>query len=409
MSQARNGQHNKVVGFIIFLVMLVAGLLLGTQSTLVLERDAAGRVDATNAWRLHGTVTLISRSVSRLREARMAQKSLSVSERRSGVYRDAVGMFSNPEELLLIGDGSLAYPYREDQSLIQAFLSNQHSSRSVIVHPVDIRRTVSSWVLLALAALTVLGWIVKRVLGRDPLAGAPDKVKPLPPALGVAVFGATILVGITFFSVGDQFFGPLAIRKVHLLMDSARSDDAAGIEGAIASGVFVDVRDDQGSTALMQSARHGAARAAQALLLAHASPDLRSESHESALDLAINGGHEALALQLIDARADIRAGGMHGRVPLYLAARSCADQVLKRLIALGADVAQKDEQGWTPLMAAAGSGKAACVRDLLTAGADPSVALADGRRAVDIVTAMAAARPPGQAAEDGEILRLLRH
>jgi ankyrin repeat protein len=273
---------------------------------------------------------------------------------------------------------------------------------------VDIRRTVASWALLALVAATVVGWIVQRLLGRDPLAGAPDKVKPLPPAVGMAVFGATILLGIAFFSVGDRFFGPLATRKVNLLMDSARSDDAAGIERAIASGVFIDVRDGQDSTALMEAARHGASRAAQAMLRAQASPDLRSGSNKSALDLAIHGGHEALALQLIDAKADISAGGSHGRTPLYLAARVCAGQVLKRLLALGADVAQKDDQGWTPLMAASASGKSVCVRDLLAAGADPSVALPDGRRAADIAMAMAAARPPGQMAEEADILRLLR-
>jgi hypothetical protein len=401
--------RDKVVGIIIFLVILVAGLLLGTQSTLVLERNTAGRVDATNSWRLHDTLTLISRSVTNLHEARMAQVHLTASERRSSVHRDAFGMFTNPEELLLVGDDSVAYPYQEDHPLIQSFLRNKHNARSVITHPVDIRRTVSSWVLLTLAAAAVLGWIVKRVLGRDPLADAPGKVKPLPPAVGMAVFGGIILIGIGFFNFGDQYFGPLATRKVNLLMDSARTDDAPGIERALASGVFIDVRDDQGGTALMEAARHGASRAAQALLRANASPDLRNGSNDSALDLAINGEHEALALQLIDAHADIHAGGVQGRTPLHLAAHSCTAQVLNKLIALGAAIAQKDDQGWTPLMAAAASDKAACVRDLLTAGADPSVALPDGRRAADIAMAMAAARPPGYPAEDEEILRLLRH
>ncbi len=408
MTRRTASKGHKVAGFIVFLVILAAGLLLGTQSTLRLERNAAGGVDATNSWRLHDTVTLIWRSVTNLREARMAQVGLTVSERRSTVHRNAFGSFTNPEELLLVGDDSVAYPYQEDLPLIQAFLRSKHSARSIIVHPVDIRRTVSSWALLAFAATAVVGWIVKLVLGRDPLAGAPDKVKPLPPAVGTAVFIGTILLGIAFFNFGDQFFGPLATRKVNLLMESARTDDAPGIERSIASGVFIDVRDGQGSTALMEAVRHGATRSAQALLRANASPDLRSGSNESALDLAIDRGHEALALQLIDAHADIHAGGIHGRTPLYLAASSCTGQVLEKLIALGAAIAQRDEQDWTPLMAAAASGKAACVRDLLTAGADPSVALADGRRAADITIAMAAARPPGNAAEDAEILRLLR-
>jgi hypothetical protein len=408
MTQSAASKSNKVVGFIIFLVILVAGLLLGTQSTLRLERHADGRVDASNAWRLHDRITLISRSVTGLREVRMAQVNLTESERRSGAYRDAFGMLTNPEELLLVGDTSVAYPYQEDQSLIQAFLSNTQSTHASIVHPVDIRRSVASWALLAFAALAVVGWIVKLVLGRDPLAGAPDKVKPLPPAVGGALFLGVILLGIAFFTFGDKFFGPLATRKVDLLMTSASNDDAAGIERAVADGVFVDVRDGQGTTALMTAARRGASRAAQALLRAKASPDLRNISNDSALDLAITSGHEALALMLVDAHADIRAGGIHGRTPLYLAASSGACQVLEKLIALGAPIAQKDQQGWTPLMAAASSGKLACVRALLAAGADPSVALADGRRALDISLAITTSRPSGPTAEDNEIQRLLR-
>ena len=338
----------------------------------------------------------------------MAQVSLTVSERRSGVYRDAFGMSPILKNSCSLAMTVCAYPYQEDRPLIQAFLSNKQNARSVIVHPVDIRRTVSSWALLTFAAVGAIGWIVKLVLGRDPLANAPNKVKPLPPAVGIAVLGGVILLGIAFFNFGDQFFGPLATRKVNLLMASARTDDAPGIERSVASGVFIDVRDDQGITALMEAARHGATRAAQVLVRAKASLDLRSSSNESALDLAINQGHEALALQLVDAHADIHAGGNHGRTPLFLAARACTSQVLKKLVALGAAIAQKDEQGWTPLMAAAASGKAVCVRDLLAAGADPSVALADGRRAVDMSIASAASRPPGDPAEDAEIQHLLR-
>lgn len=408
MRQRAASKRDKAVGFIIFLVIVVAGLLLGTQSTLNLERNADGRVDATNSWRLHNTVTLLSRSVTNLREARIAPKTLTMSERRSGAYRDAFGMFADPEELLLIGDGSVAYPYQEDQPLIQAFLRNRQSVRSVIVHPVDIRRTVSSWALLAFAAAAVVGWIVKRLLGRDPLADAPDKVRPLPPAAGMAVFGGCILLGIGFFSFGDQFFGPLATRKVNLLLESARTDDASGIDRAVASGVFIDVRDGQGTTALMEAARRGASRAALALLRANASPDLRNVSNDSALDVAIGGGHEVLALQLVEAHADIRAVGIQGRTPLHLAARAGTCRVVGKLIGLGAAVDQKDDQGWTPLMAAAASGKADCVRQLLAAGADRSIALADGRRAADIAITMAVSRPPAAMAEDEAVIRLLR-
>lgn len=379
---SRKGE--KILGFIFFLIMLVAGLLLGTQSTLILERKASGTVDAVNAWRLNGSISLITRSVTNLREARIVKVRLSNQERRSSTNRDAFGMLSTPEELDLIGDNMIAYPYQEDFSLIQGFLDNKQNARRVIVHPVDIRRTVSSWVLLTFALASVVGWIITLVIGRDPLADMPDKVKPLPGNVGAILLLVFVGVTILFFMVGDKYFGPLATRKVDQLMASARINDGVGIERAVHSGVFVDVTDNQGITALMLAARSGAEHATEALIKAKASVDMRDISEDSALDMAINGGHEALALRLVEAGADIHSVNSNGRTPLYLAASGGNCSVLEKLIVLGGGVTKCDKQGWTPLIAAAASGRPDCVRGLLAAGADPSIALADGRRAIDL-------------------------
>lgn len=384
MKRTRTRTSHKIVGFFFFLLMLGSGLLLGTQSTLILKRDASGAVNAVNAWRLSGKLTLISRSVANLRDAKMARVALSETDRRSAAHRDAFGMASAPEELILVGDGTLAYPYQDDLPLIRAFLDNPRNSETVLTHPVDIRRTVASWFLLALALASAAGWAITKWLGRDPLAHLPRKVKPLPPQIGAAVFiGGIVLVG-AFFTVGNQVFGPLATRKVALLLASASSDDAAGIEKAIRAGVFVDARDDQGMTALILAARAGALRAADALLRARANPDLRDMSDDSALGLAIQGSHAALALRLIDGGANIRAVDSNGRSPLFMAARAGDAAILQRLLAAGGAAEQRDAQGWTPLMAAAASGDAASVRTLIAAGADPLASLADGRRAVNL-------------------------
>jgi len=379
---ARKGEN--VVAFIIFLVILIAGLLLGTQSTLILERSASGAVSATNAWRLNGALTLIKRSVSNLGEARMAEVSLTSAERRSTAHRDAFGMLQREEALELVGDNVVAYPYQEDLSLIRGFLGNRERSQLVITHPVDIRRSVSSWVLLALAATSVIGWIVKRMLGRDPLADMPDKVKPLPGNRGAYLLLAVVAVVAAFYALGDKYFGALATRKVDLLMDSARSGDAAGTERAIREGVFVDVRDGQDTTALMFAARAGAGGVLDALLRAGALVDARNVGGSSALDLAIGNRHSDLALKLIEAGADLHAGDDNGRTPLMLAASEGAVPVLQRLLAGGAEVKARDRQGWTALMNATLAGCAACVGALMDAGADPAVALGDGRKALDM-------------------------
>lgn len=381
MRKPHQRRANQVAGAFFILLFLAAGLLLGTQSTLVLKRDDAGAVTASNQWRWAGRLTLISRTVTNLREARMVRVSLSESERRSS----SLGMRSHPEELVLIGDNQIAYPYRADLSLIRAFLANPRKHEVVVTHPVDIRRTVSSWFLLGLALASIVGWMVTLALGRDPLAKSARTVKPLPPAIGTAVFLGVIALLIAFFNLGHVFFGPLAKRKVDLLMNSAAVNDPTGVEEAVRAGVFVDVRDGQGETPLMLAARNGALQAAQALLAAQANPDLSDMGDNSALIRAVQGNHLDLVLLLLDAGADFRGVDANGRTPLFLAAWQGNAVMAGHLLRVGSDPHARDAQGWTPLFAAAADGDLATVQALLLAGADPGYQLADGQRAADFV------------------------
>ncbi len=380
MRKSHNRRANQVAGAFFILLFLVAGLLLGTQSTLVLTRDDTGAVTASNQWRWAGRLILISRTVTNLREARMVRVSLSESERRSS----ALGMRSHPEEVVLIGDNQIAYPYRDDLSLIRAFLANPRKHEVVMTHPVDIRRTVSSWFLLGLALVSIVGWMVTLALGRDPLAKSVRTVKPLPPAIGTAVFLGVIALPIAFFNLGHVFFGPLAERKVDLLMTSAAANDPKGVEEAVQAGVFVDVRDGQGETPLMLAARNGALQAAQALLAAQANPDLSDIGEDNALIWAVRENHIDLVVLLLDAGADFKGADANGRTPLFLAARQGNATIVQRLLKAGADPRGADAHGWTPLVAAAASGDLVTVQTLLQAGADPRHRLKDGRRAVDL-------------------------
>jgi hypothetical protein len=292
----------KVVGFVLFLVMLAAGLLLGTQSSLTLERSESGSVTAVNAWRFSG-VPLITRSVTGLREVRIVPMNLSTRDQRSTAYHDVWGRRVVPERVVLVGDNDVEYPYREDVSLIRHFLENPRRDRLQITQPLDVRRKVSSIVLLALAALTTIGAVWQRIAGRDPLSGAPRRVKPLPPAYGTAIFVGGIVVMFWFFTAGHRVFGPLAPRKVNLLMESAKQDDAAGVAKAVNQGVFIDARDGQDMTSLMLAARSGATRAADALLAAGANVGLRDLNDTTALGWAVRTKHFETAKRLFDAGA----------------------------------------------------------------------------------------------------------
>jgi len=387
MAKQRATKTNPVAGFIFITVILVAGLLCGTQSTLSLRRDSTGAVTAVNEWRLIGEITLISRTVTHLREAKIAEIELSERERRAVSSRDVFGMMQRREELLLIGDNQMSYPYKEDLSLIRSFIANPANKEAVSYYPVDIRRSVASWFLLGFACACIVGWLVKLMLGWDPLAPSPKRIKPLPPAVGAAVFLVGIGVTIAFFTLGQTVFGPLATAKVNLLTAAVMSDDPAGINKALRAGVFIDVRDNQGATALLQATRAGSVRAAEALLQAKANPNLSDINDETPLMLAVNNKQNGLAVHLLDAGADIQAVDANGRTPLYLAASRGNSEMVRRLLKEGADANQADAHGWTPLIAAAASEDPATVQVLLDAGANPGYTLPDGRRAVDLVSA----------------------
>ncbi|MBI5634486.1 MAG: ankyrin repeat domain-containing protein [Nitrospirae bacterium] len=377
----------KIIGALFILVMLAAGLLLGTESTLSLRRDDKGAVTAVNAWRIGGHITLLKRTVRNLREVKMQTISLTQKEERSSAYRNSFGMLNVPEQVVLLGDSMLPYPYREDLSLISGFLGNKAKKAALLLHPLDIRRKVASWVLLALAVFSIAGMIVTKVMGRDPLAGAPRKVKPLPPAIGQAVFLCTIVLLLWFFSAGHRVFGPVAVNKVRQLFESAKADNAAGIDKAAHAGVFLDLRDDQGTTALMAASRVGAAKAVEALLKAGANPDAGDLSDNTALLLAVQGNHADIAMLLLDAGADAGLADTNGRNALHMAAERGDAAMIRRILEAGVKVDAEDAHGWTPLFFAAASGSADAVTALLNAGADGRKKLPDGRNPLDLVHA----------------------
>jgi hypothetical protein len=368
VTQTTRRRQIKVVGFILFLVMLTGGLLLGTESSLTLDRSTSGSVTAVNAWRFAGA-PLIRRSVTGLREVRIVPMNLSTRDQRSSAYHDFWGRRVIPERVVLVGDSQIEYPYREDVSLIRSFLTNPRNSRVQLTQPLDVRRKAASFVLLTLAALTTIGAVWQQVAGRDPLSGAPRKVRPLPPAIGRAVFVGGIVVLFWFFTAGHRIFGPLAPRKVQALLQAAGRDDAAGVTSAVNQGAFVDARDGQDMTALMLAARAGAAHAVDALLHAGANLGLRDLNDNTAVMYAVQTKHVDVAMRLLDAGAGVDDADANGRTALHLAAEAGHAAVIQRVLKAGANVNQRDAHGWTALSFATAGGHDDAVAVLVNAGA----------------------------------------
>ena len=383
------------LGFSLLTLLLLvgAGLMLGSESQLTLRRDSLGIITATNAWRFHGKFTVMTREVRGLRDVQAQTLHRSHSEKRKDYNRG----HDPGQELLLIGENQLGYSYIEDQNLILSFIKNTTRQEFSIPHPLDIRLMFASWLCLGLAGLIIVGWIIQILtLGKldakmqaDLRASQNKKVKPLPAPVAFAVLAVIVGGPWWFFSQGHKVFGPLATSKVQMLMRGAKTNDPALIKQALDKGVYLEARGDQQDTALMLAAKEGSTKAAEALLRSGANASMRSLSDETPLIVAIVRHHWETALVLVDAGVDFAAGDTNGRTALHHAAGAKDVRVLKRMLELKPDVNATDTLGWTPIFNAAASGLEENLRALMAAGADVKRKLPDGRT----VSSIAALNP----------------
>jgi ankyrin repeat protein len=137
---------------------------------------------------------------------------------------------------------------------------------------------------------------------------------------------------------------------------SIADDDVQGVKLLLKRKARVDARDSLGRTALMTAALHG---------------------------------HAAIVKALLDAGAAVNASDTHGTTALMEAARADATEVLDELAASKPAADLVDHAGRSALMIASQSTRASeeTVRRLLALGAARSLAVADGRRAVDFAAA----------------------
>jgi len=137
---------------------------------------------------------------------------------------------------------------------------------------------------------------------------------------------------------------------------SIGEDDVQGVKLLLKRKARVDARDALGRTALMAAALHG---------------------------------HAAIAKALLDAGAQINASDAHGTTALIEAARADSMEVIEELARHKPAADLVDHAGRSALMIASQSKRASeqTVQRLLELGAARSLAVADGRRAVDFAAA----------------------
>lgn len=103
-----------------------------------------------------------------------------------------------------------------------------------------------------------------------------------------------------------------------VILRAARAG-AEQLQQALAGGLDINARDDDGETALMEAADDGNLRAVNNLIAAGANVNLRNDDAETALMMAADEGHTAVVRSLISAGADVNAEDEDGETALHKA------------------------------------------------------------------------------------------
>lgn len=93
-----------------------------------------------------------------------------------------------------------------------------------------------------------------------------------------------------------------------LAMDHARNGETRQLEEFFEHGLPLDVRDDEGNTALMLAAYHGRADTVRALIARGADVDLRNDRDQAPIAGAVFKGEDEVVRMLREAGADLDSG-----------------------------------------------------------------------------------------------------
>jgi ankyrin repeat protein len=151
------------------------------------------------------------------------------------------------------------------------------------------------------------------------------------------------------------------------------------VKAMIAAGADVQVKGDNGQTALIDAAARGEENIFRALVDAHADVNAKNNAGDSALILAAKYGQVELVKILIEKGADVNAANVYGENALMMAvSRKCHDTV-KALLDNNADINAVNHNGDSILLKAVATGDYMLVKDLLEKGAEVNAKNAKGQ------------------------------
>ena len=155
------------------------------------------------------------------------------------------------------------------------------------------------------------------------------------------------------------------------LVDAMKNQDLPQVRTLLAQHADVNVRSEDGSTALLWAAHWNDLPTAQLLVRAGADANAANDLNMTPLSQACTNGSARFVDLLLEAGANPNTPIATGETPLMTCARAGADEAVRTLLARGGDVnAKEPTQHQTAVMWAAAEQHPQVLRTLIDAGAD---------------------------------------
>ena len=166
------------------------------------------------------------------------------------------------------------------------------------------------------------------------------------------------------------------------LFEACKTGSTQEIIDAINSRVDVNVKNEDGNTALILAAYKGNAEVINALIKAGADVNAKNKNNDTALTLAAWKSNAEAVNALVKAGEDINVKNKDSNTALTLAAWEGNAEAINALVKAGADINVKNKYGNTALTLAAYKGNVEAINALVKAGADINVKNKDGDTAL---------------------------
>lgn len=175
------------------------------------------------------------------------------------------------------------------------------------------------------------------------------------------------------------------------LVLAARSNDVQRAERALQANINIDLKNEDGYTALMYAVNSGSIDVARLILANKARINLQDRDGYSAVMIAAFRGNPEMLDFLLGYKPDLNLRHRSGRTALMLAAWKGNATMVEKLAQAGARVNDQDLDGWTALMFSSHAGDLEKVQILIGKRASTKLKNKKGQTAQEIAAARGAA------------------